>query len=91
MNIAEVIYQFISWFSFLLTGAIIVRVLLSWFAMGGGSMGGAVVRLLDDITEPVLAPLRRLIPSLGMIDISPIIAIVLINFITRLILAQITY
>jgi YggT family protein len=91
MNIAEIIYQFISWFSFLLTGAIIVRVLFSWFAMGGGSVGGPIVRLLDDITEPVLAPLRRIIPSLGMIDISPIIAILLINFISRLILAQITY
>lgn len=91
MNIAETIHMFIYWFSFLLTGAIIVRVLFSWFAMGGGVAGGPVVRLLDDITEPILAPLRRVIPLLGTIDLSPIIAIILINFISSLILAQIPY
>ncbi len=92
MNIAEVIHLFIYWLSFALTGAIIVRVLFSWFAMGGGAgSGGPVLRLLDDVTEPILAPLRRVIPTLGMIDITPIVAIVLINFVTTLILSQITY
>jgi YggT family protein len=89
MNIAEVVYYFIYWLGFVLTGAIVVRILFSWFAMGGGNVGGPVVRLLDDITEPILAPLRRVIPTLGMIDISPIIAILLIQFVTTLILAQI--
>ena len=68
-----------------------MRVLFSWFAMGGGGASGPVIRLLDDVTEPILGPMRRVIPSLGMIDITPIIAIVLINFITRMILAQIAY
>ena len=89
MNIAEIVYYFIYWLGFVLTGAIIVRVLFSWFAMGGGNAGGPVVRLLDDITEPILAPMRRVIPTLGMIDISPIIAILLIQFLTTLILGQI--
>jgi YggT family protein len=49
------------------------------------------VRLLDDITDPIITPLRRVIPTLGMIDISPIIAILLIQFVTGIVLAQITY
>ena len=89
MNVAEVVYTFLNWFSFILTGAIIIRVLFSWFAMGNA--GGPVIRLLDDITEPVLGPLRRVIPTLGMIDISPIIAIFLIQGITSLVLGQIHY
>lgn len=89
MNVTEVVYTFINWLSFILTGAIIIRVLFSWFAMGNA--GGPVIRLLDDITEPVLGPLRRVIPTLGMIDISPLIAIFLIQAIANLVLGQIHY
>lgn len=89
MNVADVVHTFISWFSTILTGAIIIRVLFSWFAMSNGGGSGAVLRLLDDITEPILAPLRRVIPTLGMIDLSPLVAIILINWITALLLAQI--
>jgi len=31
--------------------------------------------ILDDVTEPILAPLRRIIPMLGVFDITPLIAI----------------
>jgi len=51
--------------------------------------GGSLIRLLDDITEPILGPLRRVLPTLGMIDISPIVAIILINFITGLLVSNI--
>lgn len=34
--------------------------------------------LLFDITEPILAPLRRIVPTIGMIDITPIVAILLL-------------
>ncbi|HVA91908.1 MAG TPA: YggT family protein, partial [Chloroflexota bacterium] len=73
----------------ILTGAIVLRVLFSWFSMGNS--GGPIVRLLDDITDPIITPLRRVIPPLGMIDISPLIAILLVQFLTSLLLAQITY
>ena len=45
----------------------------------------AVVEFLYRITEPVLAPIRRLMPNLGGLDISPIILILLIMLIQRLI------
>lgn len=87
MDINTILFYFVGWLGTILSGAVIIRVLLSWFSAGGYA-SGPVVRLLDDITEPVLGPLRRIIPTIGMLDISPIVAILLINFITRLIQAQ---
>ncbi|HVC79373.1 MAG TPA: YggT family protein [Chloroflexota bacterium] len=89
MNVAETIHLFIYWLGTILTGAIVIRVLFSWFSMGNS--GGPIVRLLDDISDPIITPLRRVIPPLGMIDISPLIAIVLIQFVTGIVLSQITY
>jgi len=42
------------------------------------------VTILYDITEPILDPLRRVIPRLGMIDITPLVAIILIQVIGNL-------
>jgi YggT family protein len=84
-----VISTFISYFGEFLVAAIIIRILMSWFALSGALAGGPVIRLLDDITEPILGPLRRSLPTLGMIDISPIVAIILIQFITGLLASNI--
>ena len=62
----------------MLTAAIFVRALLSWFPIDPRS---ALVTILYDITEPILDPLRRVIPRLGMIDITPLVAILLIQVI----------
>jgi len=61
-----------------LTGAIFVRALLSWFPVDPRN---PLVTLLYDVTEPILDPLRRVIPRLGMIDITPLVAILLIQVI----------
>ena len=45
----------------------------------------AVAEFLDRITEPALAPIRRFMPNLGGLDISPIILILIIMFIQRVI------
>jgi YggT family protein len=87
MDVQTVAYYFVGSLGMVLSGAVIIRVLLSWFAMGNAA--GPVVRLLDDVTEPLLGPLRRVIPTLGMLDLSPLVALLLINFITQLIQAQI--
>lgn len=46
-----------------------LRVILSWFPMQNGG-GANFYRILLDITEPILAPLRRVIPPIGMLDLS---------------------
>ena len=51
------------------------RAILSWFPPSSSSGGLATVqRLLMDLTEPVLAPLRRVIPPAGMFDLSFMVA-----------------
>ena len=51
------------------------RVLLSWFPMPRGGFA-TFHRLLLDLTEPVLAPLRRMIPPIGMLDLSVTVLLV---------------
>jgi YggT family protein len=46
------------------------------------------VTLLYEITEPILAPLRNVIPRIGMMDITPLAAIILIQIIGRVLVQQ---
>ena len=64
----------------LLSLAILARVLLSWVRV---SPYHPAMEFLYQITEPILAPLRRIIPSVGMVDISPIIAMLLLQIIQQ--------
>jgi YggT family protein len=50
---------------------IFIRIIFSWFAV---SYANPLMRFLIRTTEPLLSPLRRIIPPLGMFDISPIVA-----------------
>jgi YggT family protein len=68
----------------LLSLAILARVLLSWVRV---SPYHPAVDFLYRITEPILAPLRRAIPPVGMVDISPVIAIILLQIIQQILVA----
>ena len=59
--------------------AIIIRVILSWFAPAGYNPGMA---LIQTMTDRILRPFRRIIPPMGGLDISPIFAIILIMALT---------
>jgi YggT family protein len=54
---------------------IFARIIFSW---GAVSYSNRVMRFLVNATEPLLGPLRRIIPPLGMMDISPIVAFLII-------------
>src|SRR5690554_4243856 len=56
--------------------AIIANIILSWVAQGSYH---PVAQLLSQLTEPVLAPFRKLLPSMGGLDLSPILVFLLIN------------
>ncbi len=43
-----------------------------------------ITQALIQVTEPILAPIRRVLPSFGMLDFSPIVAILLLSFIQML-------
>ncbi|HKG25674.1 MAG TPA: YggT family protein [Thermomicrobiales bacterium] len=66
--------------------ALIGRALLSWFDPG---MRSSVGQLLFRITEPIIGPIRRYIPSLGMFDISPIIALLILYFLRGLLVSAV--
>lgn len=70
-----------------LTLLIIARALLSWFDPG---MRSSVGKILVDITEPLLGPIRRMMPSAGGIDFSPIVLIILLQFVEQFVLRQLT-
>ncbi|RLC60684.1 MAG: YggT family protein [Chloroflexi bacterium] len=61
--------------------AIIGRALLSWF---GTSYYHPVARFLIQITEPVLAPLRRYIPLMGGLDFTPMVALLILWIIEQM-------
>ena len=57
---------------------ILGRVLLSWFPLQPGGFMGKLNNVLIRLTEPLLGPLRRILPRAGMLDLSPLVALVLI-------------
>jgi YggT family protein len=77
-RISDFLLFFVSTLIYILNFAIIIRALMSWF---NPSMENPIVRFVVEITEPVLAPLRRIVPRIGMIDITPIVAILLLQVI----------
>jgi YggT family protein len=65
-----------------LMAAIFLRAILSWFQLDPRN---PLITVLDQITEPILMPLRRIVPRLGMIDLTPMIAIFLLLFLSQVI------
>jgi YggT family protein len=59
----------------LYTLAMFVRIIFSWVGM---SYANRLMRFLFIITEPLLGPLRRTIPPMGMFDVSPIVAFIIL-------------
>ena len=63
--------------------AIFGRIILSWFPLAPGGAMASIFGVLYSVTEPVLGPIRRLLPSVAMIDFSPIVVFILIGVISR--------
>jgi YggT family protein len=62
--------------------AIFIRIIFSWIGMDPSN---PVAIFLNNITEPILAPIRQFIPRVGMLDLTPMVAIILLMFIARFI------
>ena len=56
------------------------RVLISWVDSSGRS---PVARFLVQATEPILAPIRRMLPRTGMLDLSPMIVLIALSFVLQ--------
>ena len=68
--------------------AIFARSIISWFPI---DKNGPVSQALAAITDPILEPLRKVIPSLGMLDISPMVAMVVLFLLSEFLLKNRTF
>jgi len=76
--------NFIQLLAFVLWLLLIARVVLSWTSPGGG---GGLVAFVYQATEPILAPIRRLLPPAGGMDWSPLVAMLLLGVVLRVVRA----
>ena len=75
------LFDFLRLLCEVLTLAILARVILSWFSPRPTNM---LVNILYQVTEPILAPLRRIIPRVGVFDFTPMVAVILLQLISYL-------
>ena len=76
---------FVQFFVIALWLVILGRVLMSWV---DPRFDTALGRFLFDTTEPLLAPIRRLLPQTGMIDFSPLLLLILLGILMRLVVMR---
>ena len=65
------------YFFTLLQFAIFARVIVSWIAPMSGTTN-PLINFIYQVTEPIMAPLRRIIPRVGMFDFTPMIALIVL-------------
>ena len=68
----------------LLTFSIFIRAMLSWFPV---SRYNLLVTVLNDVSEPILSPLRRIVPRMAMFDLTPLVAVAILYIIPTIIYA----
>jgi len=77
----EFLFSIIRYLCQALTLAIIARAIISWFSP---SPTNSLAIILYQVTELFLAPLRRIVPRVGMFDFTPVVAIILLQLLARL-------
>jgi len=81
MQIAGIVQAVFELYSFIL----LARILISWFQPDPYN---SIVRVLVALTEPILAPIRRILPPAGPLDFSPIVAFILIRVIQMIVVSM---
>jgi YggT family protein len=80
---AGIFHLLVSWTFTILRAALLVRVVSSWLPVSPYSKW---VSWSYKLSEPILVPLRKVVPTLGMLDITPIIAYFLLGFLQSFLL-----
>jgi len=71
----------------LLSLLIILRAFLSFVRL---SPYHPIIRFINQMTDPILEPLRRVVPPLGMIDITPVVALILLQVLQQVLVTILT-
>lgn len=69
-QVAQIVSTVITFYGWIM----VVYILMSWIPMKGGGFVYDVYRGLGDLVEPYLSVFRRLIPPIGIVDVSPLVA-----------------
>jgi YggT family protein len=77
------LYRLVDFVFWLLSLVLLLRVLLSWINLGRGN---SFSYWIYQITEPILAPLRRVIPTVGGLDFSPMVALLILELLHSLVI-----
>jgi YggT family protein len=78
--VIELLALFIRSISQLLVLLVVISVILSYFM----DPYHPIRRSIDSVVEPMLAPIRRVVPLIGMLDLSPLILIILLQLLSNL-------
>jgi YggT family protein len=81
----QILLQVVNIAIIILTVIIFARVIVSWIAIGGSSGNNPFVAFVYQISEPILAPVRRILPRTGTIDLSPMVTLLILWGIWRLV------
>ncbi len=81
--IGQVLYTTVEMFFNIVLLLILVRIILSWLPQ---LRTHQIAEIVFGITEPILSPFQRIIPPIGMIDISPMVAIITLSVLQQVLL-----
>ena len=79
---SHVLANFVTMLAAVLSLLVLVRVVLSWTNADGG---GGFTAFVYQATEPILGPIRRVLPPMGGLDWSPFIAFIVLSLVARLV------
>ncbi|MFC1920423.1 YggT family protein [Chloroflexota bacterium] len=79
----DFLFKFLDLLFQALTFCICVRAIMSWITPGQTNI---ITKVFYQITEPILSPLRRILPSFGVMDLSPMVAVIVLQVISLFIL-----
>ena len=83
-----ILARIVVYFGNVISTALVLRAILSWFSRGGNNMIYKVYSFLHAFTEPIVSPVRNLMSkyfNTGMFDFSIFVTMVLVSFVTRVI------
>lgn len=70
---------------------LIIRIVASFLPPRGDGLWGRIVGVSIQVTEPVLGPIRRRLPMVGMLDLSPLVAFFLLDVVAYILIAFFDY
>jgi len=88
VNLADTAINVVNFVAGAIYVLILVRIFISWVPI---SPWHPVVRWLRNIVDPILRPFRRILPSIGGLDLSPLLAILVVFFVARVVTQALGY